>query len=428
MGSKNLKAIVARGSRRPPIHDRQRLLEAGERWRTTLLPMAQTTERKRGPGAIASSWGTITKHNWRSTILTDETRGFDKNRIVLRPCFACPRMCPWDVEIGEGAHQGKLLHRAPGTETLDAFYNLGIGGNDNLYLTERMDDLGIECGHFSNTAALAFEAWEKGLLGPDRTAGLELTWGNVEAADRLLDICARRDGWLGNLMADGPRELAEGLGGDALNWAVHVKGGTPGQHDWRPSLAFMIRELVASGGMKSQGGGSGVKDFGPSPDLQYREKWGPLDPTKPDGWAHNHLVSEQFKQFVGCMGACWFAMNNMAPDGLNSMVDSLAATTGWDLTMDEALQVGHRSLLLQGIFGSQRGWTAVDDWRDVGPRFLEPIPDGQYQGFTIATWLPGIIEEYHRLAGRHAVSGRPLKATLDELGMEEFAEWSEPWS
>jgi len=106
---------------------------------------------------------------------------------------------------------------------------------------------------------------------------LKLEWGNVEAVDKLLDMAARREGWLGNLLAEGPKQLAEAIGGDAPKWAVHTKGGTPAMHEWRPMLGQMLRELVASGGMKLQGGGSPK----PPPDLRYREDWGPLAADKP---------------------------------------------------------------------------------------------------------------------------------------------------
>ena len=96
------------------------------------------------------------------------------------------------------------------------------------------------------------------------------------------------------------------------------------------------------------------------------------------------------------MGGCWFALNDKPPDGVKSMLDALNATTGWDVSMDEALDAGHRAIILQSVFGTQRGWIAEHDWQDVGPRFLEPIPDGKYKGFTIAKWLPGLIHEYYR--------------------------------
>ena len=91
----------------------------------------------------------------------------------------------------------------------------------------------------------------------------------------------------------------------------------------------------------------------------------------------------------------------------------------------QALEAGHRSVILQSLFATQRGWVADFDWKDVGPRFLEPIPDGKYQGFTIAKWLPDLVYEYYRLSGRHERTGRPFKETLTKLGLEEFAEWSQ---
>lgn len=418
-GSKKLKGIVVTGTRRPSVCNKAALVDAGWRWRTTL--QQHDVKKKKTKYGHGESWGALNNFNWRSTDLSPaHIQGFDQNDVVLRPCFQCARMCPWDATIGEGAHKGTLLHFNAGGEWLDAFFNLGIKGNAALYLAERINDVGIECSHFSCGAGVAFEAWEKGLLGPDRTNGLRLEWGNVEATDKLLDMAARREGWLGNLLADGPKQLAEALGGDAPNWAVHTKGGTPAMHEWRPMLGQMLRELVASGGMKPQGGGLTK----PPPDLRYKETWGPLEADKPDGWAWSHVLSEQYRQFTGIFGGCWFAQMNQKPDGLNSIVDSFNAITGWKFTMDDALAAGHRSMILQSIFGSQRGWIADLDWKDVGPHFLEPIPDGKYKGFTIAKWLPDMIYEYYRLSGRHERTGRPFKETLDLLGIEEFTPWS----
>jgi aldehyde:ferredoxin oxidoreductase len=424
MGSKNLKAIVAWGTRRPQPYDRTALIAAGDRWRVALRPRVYSVRAKKtsvGHGEHLGKGG-LTKLNWRSTLIADEARGLDQNDVQLRPCFQCSRMCPWDVTIGEGRHLGKVGHFNAGSEWLDSFYNVGFKGNDVLYLSERINDLGIECSHFACAAGLAFEAWEKGVLGPERTDGLKLEWGNLEAAEALLERCARREGWLGNLLADGPKDLAEALGGDAPNWVVHTKGGTPAQHEWRPLLGQMLRELVASGGMKPQGAGGPT----PPPDLRYRETWGPLDPLRPEGWARSHFVTEQVRQACGMMGGCWFALNESAPDGVQSMVDSLCATTGWDVSLDETLDAGLRSILLQSLFGTQRGWKPEHDWTDVGARFLEPIPDGPHKGFTIARFLPDLINEYHELSGRDPVTGRPYRNVLQRLGLTEFLDWSEP--
>ena len=93
--------------------------------------------------------------------------------------------------------------------------------------------------------------------------------------------------------------------------------------------------------------------------------------------------------------------------------------------MVEPIKAGHRNMILQSFFGAQRHRIADLDWQDVGPRFLEPIPDGKYKGSTIAKWLPDLIYEYYRLSGRHERTGRPFKDTLQKLQLEEFMEWSQ---
>jgi aldehyde:ferredoxin oxidoreductase len=137
------------------------------------------------------------------------------------------------------------------------------------------------------------------------------------------------------------------------------------------------------------------------------------------------VLAEQYRQFCGLSGGCWFAQLPMKPDSLKSNLDALNATTGWNLSLDDALMAGHRSMVLQSLFATQRGWVADHDWQDVGRRFLEPMPDGKYKGFTIARWLPEILYEYYRLSGRHERTGRPFIDTLLHLDLEEFHEWAQ---
>ena len=211
------------------------MVDAGWRWRQTL--QQHDVKKKKTKYGHGEAWGALNNLNWRSTELSPaHIHGFSENDVVLRPCFQCARLCPWDAKLGEGEFKGTVVHFNAGGEWLDTFFNLGIKGNAVLYLAEKINNLGIECSHFSCGAGVAFEAWEKGLLGPEKTNGLKLEWGNVEAVDKLLDMAARREGWLGNLLAEGPKQLAEAIGGDAPKWAVHTKGGTPAMHEWRPLL------------------------------------------------------------------------------------------------------------------------------------------------------------------------------------------------
>lgn len=418
-GAKKLKGIVVQGTERPRLHDKLKLIAAGERWRNTL--QIRVPEQRKGVG-YSGFLEALPNNNMQSTLIAGHNRGFEKNQVRLKPCFQCASLCPWDIEIGEGPYAGERGYFNAGSEWMDTFFNLGIKGNAVFHLAEKINNLGIECSHFAFGASVAFEAWQRGALKEDRTDGLRFEWGNVEVVEKLLEMCARREGRWGQLLAEGPYEVAEFIGGDAMKWVVHTKKGTPALHDWRPHIGQMLKELVASGGMKPQGQGTPV----PPPDLKYREKWGPLDREKPDGWAWSQIVGEQIRQFCGLFGVCWFAQNFMKPDGLNCMVDALNATTGWELSMDQALLAGYRAMILQSVFASQRGWAPDLDWKDVGQRFLDPVPDGKYAGFTIAKWLPDLVYEYYRLSGRHETSGRPFKQTLSDLDLLELSDWAHP--
>ena len=135
MGSKKLKAIVAWGTERPQYYDKLALIDAGERWKVALTPRISTVAKRKKSVGHREDWETLTKYNWRSTLIADENKGFDQNRVTLRPCFQCPRLCPWDVEIGEESARGKVGHFNAGSEWMDTFYNLGFKGNDVLYLS-----------------------------------------------------------------------------------------------------------------------------------------------------------------------------------------------------------------------------------------------------------------------------------------------------
>ena len=413
MGSKKLKAFVTWGTKRPRVHDKHRLIDAGARWAKAISSRKTTVKKRLTSVGHGEDWGAITKLNWRSTIITDEAKGLDQNRVTLRPCFQCPRMCPWDVEIGEGRFKGKVGHFNAGSEWMDTFYNLGFKGNDVLYLSERINDLGIECSHFACGAGLAFEAWEKGVLGPDRTDGLKLEWGNLEAVEALLERCAPARNLARQYSRRRPQRVAEALGGEAKKWVVHTKGGTPAQHEWRPLLSHMLRELVASGGMKPQGAG-GTE---PPADLRYREKWGPLDPQSArrlDQSASNHRAGSPGLRHHGrlLVRAQRQTARRRAEHARRAQCDDGLGRHTRRIDVD----AGHRAIILQSVFGTQRGWIAEHDWQDVGPRFLEPIPDGKYQGFTIAKWLPELVYEYYKISGRHEHSGRPYHGHATKVG------------
>src|SRR5262249_60178761 len=95
----------------------------------------------------------------------------------------------------------------------------GIGDKDAvLQAAQICDGLGLDTISGGVTIAFAMECAEKGLLKEDG-----LRFGNPTKMLLLLEQIGRRDG-LGDLLAEGTRGAAAVIGGDAPDFAPHVKG------------------------------------------------------------------------------------------------------------------------------------------------------------------------------------------------------------
>jgi len=114
---------------------------------------------------------------------------------------------------------GKLRRLWPG--------NIGVSdGGTILYLTDLLDRLGIDA-RVGQAIALAYEAYNKGLLTKKETEGLDLKWGNAEAAIELLKKIINKEG-IGAILEKGPKEaariLSEMTGNDLKPFSTDMKG------------------------------------------------------------------------------------------------------------------------------------------------------------------------------------------------------------
>ena len=75
------------------------------------------------------------------------------------------------------------------------------------YLTDLYDKLGLEGSTVGCAIAMAFEAFEKGLITTEDTDGLELKWGDAEVVEKTVRKYANREGF-GDILAKGPKEAA----------------------------------------------------------------------------------------------------------------------------------------------------------------------------------------------------------------------------
>ncbi len=438
MGSKRLKAIAVRGTGSIAVSDADKLANISREWTKRsntlgargLLEVAAAElhpEFKWGGGVQKSDYvGVIelvglSAKNWSVNSLPGFGEGWSKQKLTPRHCYGCQIGCACDVEIIEGNYKGAKVTLSGGGENIEGAASIvGAGASGDpgeaLYLTDLYDRLGLETSTIGCSLAVAFEAYEKGILTKNDTDGLELKWGDAKTIETLLRRIAHREGRFANMLADGPKIAGQRVG--LPEASVHIKGSGMNLHDWRRAWGVLLGQIV---GGSCGWPGPGADCWAPDPDAGYKEK---TDPLSPNGKGEEVAKTTILKMWNDSNGTCWFATWGV-PNGLKDSVNAVAASVGWDdFSPEEALKVGHRVLTLERIFNVAHGLTAEDDI-NVSPRITDPAPAdaGPAAGKSIAPYIDGMVRDYYQNVGWDRKTGKPLRSTLKKLGLEEYADF-----
>jgi aldehyde:ferredoxin oxidoreductase len=100
------------------------------------------------------------------------------------------------------------------------------------------------------------------------------------------------------------------------------------------------------------------------------------------------------------------------------MAEILSAGTGWDVTVDEIMEVGERRLNMLRAFNAREGFTREDD--TLPKKFFKPL---QGKGPTAGVaWteedLEHVKDVYYQLAGWEVSTGNPTPEKLKELRLD----------
>jgi aldehyde:ferredoxin oxidoreductase len=166
-------------------------------------------------------------------------------------------MLVWLFDVLRGPYQGEAVRvDGPEYETLGA-----LGSNcdifdpqDVLELNFYADTYGIDTISLGNSIAFAMECYEYGILNKERTGGLDLTWGNADAALELVHQMARGEGF-GMVVGQGVRAMkqifADQFGADPKllqDMGMEVKGLEISEYMTKESLAQQAGYAMASKG------------------------------------------------------------------------------------------------------------------------------------------------------------------------------------
>jgi len=404
MGSKNLKAIVAKGRSKLPEVDAPEAVKL--LWKEVHRHLiAENGFRRMGTGYAGYSVGADTSsepiRNWQEE-WHDERRfggpSFETRYWVkkLWSDFNCTTSCMKLSCIKTGRWKGDITDM-PDYE-LQAYCgtNLGIfDAGDNIHISTVIDNLGHSGINGPNTMGFAAELYQRGIL-TKKDLGFELKWGDAAAFEKLAWLIAKREG-IGDILAEGTFRAATKIskmkGVDVAPYAVHVKGIEIGAHGTRSDADY-------------------------THDISYAANVQGGDHTSVAVDGYSELSSAVFTDSAVICNFCFF----WVPRAL--VFDFAKAVTGFPITMESwkkengprivALQ---RALLLLG--GPDITWTPIEDDENP-PRFYEPLPSGPHKGKTTSRdQVKQKRQVYFETLGWDE-RGVPKKETLEKLGLNDL--------
>lgn len=402
MGSKNLKAILAKGTGPlPPVarpEEVKQLIQEYER-----LALSRDRIRRWGTGYSGYEVGAKTSsepvRNWQEEWHDKKTIGgdrFDLRYWVKRYWgdYGCAITCMKLATVKAGPYKGAITDN-PDYE-LEAYLgpNLGIfDAGAIIYLSSLIEDLGFSGINGGNILAFTTELYQRGILTKDDLDGLELGWGNVDAIAELAKRIARRDGKYFDILAEGTYraalKISELKGVNVLPYAVHVKGVEVGAHGTRSDEDYTHDICYAC---SVQGG----------------------DHTSTVNDAYGDMLTVFQDSAVYCAVIAWGGT-----EGLDWKF--LRAVTGWDITEEEwKRELGHRIIHIQRaaelLGGPDVRWKPPKD-DDNPPRFYEPLPSGPFKGLTTdKEEVERRKREYYEAIGWDK-NGIPKSSVLRKLGL-----------
>jgi len=422
MGSKMLKAVAVRGTKLSKIPS------ANEDRLKRFLKMIYITIRSHPTVQIYASHGTdgimdmmheygdvpikyFTRGSWLEGI--EKITGETMSKTILlkqKACYRCPIVCRRHVKVDKGPYAG-IEGEGPEYETCASLGALCL--NDNLESIAKANELcnvyGIDTISTGNAIAFAMECYERGLITNRDTNGIELTWGNHHAIIQMIHKIGRREG-LGDLLAEGVKRAAEKIGGDAEEFAVHVKGLEVPMHDPRAFKGMGLQYATSHrGACHLRGLVYHIEQGERVPDLGIHERYERF-PT--EGKAKIVIVMQNWHDILDSLIMCKFTFLPPA-----SVAAILSMVTGWTVKLPELLEVGDRTYNLKRTFNIRCGITNKDDM--LPKRFLEePLPDGGCKGEVVN--IGEMLSEYYKLRGWNE-KGIPTREKLETLGLHDVA-------
>ena len=405
MGSKNVKAIVVRGTGKVDNANPDHMKEVVANVLKKIRENGVTGQGLPTYGSavlvnIINENGIYPVNNFQGSydLEADQISGetmTEKYLIKKHPCYRCPIGCgrynKWNGKEGAG----------PEYETAWVFgSDCGIHDYDAIHeANDLCNKLGLDTISVGATIAAGMELVQRGYIKPEELNGTPLEFGNAQGMVEWVRKIAYGEG-LGAKMALGSYRFADSYGAPELSMSVKKQElpaydprGVQGQ-----ALSFAT----------SNRGGCHVRGYMISPEiLGLPEK---LDRNSIEGKATWTKIFQDLTAVIDSVGLCLFSSFAL---GLTDYTALVNAVTGFNYTDEELLACGERIWNLERLHNFRVGYTAADD--TLPKRLLnDPISDGPSKGQMHN--LPELLTQYYAERGWDE-AGVPTPERLNILGM-----------
>jgi aldehyde:ferredoxin oxidoreductase len=440
MASKNLKAVVVRGSKKPVLAD-SKTLTALNKTGPKILP-----DNPDMPGLAEE--GTASVVLFQNTIGSLPTRNYTEGQFescedisgarmvetVLKgrdTCYACVVRCKRVVEITEGAHKVDPKYGGAEYETLGTFGSY-CGVNDLAAINlanQKCNEYGVDTIAAGATIAFAMECFESGIITREQTGGLELKFGSADAMLKALDMMLNAEGEFGKTLGMGSERAAKVWGKGADEFLITVKGAEAPAHmpQAKRSLGLIYAVNPFGADHQSSEHDPYYEEGVAALNLDRLKMLGLGDPQPGLSLTAEKVrfayLTELFFSMLDSVELCQFvygpAWTLYGPAETVEMINSI---TGWNVTVDELQKVGARRLNLFRTFNAREG---IDRKADKLPKkFFKTLKgEGPTAGIALThEEIDSAIDEYYRLAG-WTNDGIPTAETLKKHDIEWAAEY-----
>ncbi len=414
MGSKNLKAVIVKGTEELPIADKDLLMEKKKEFFDQLQESGTVEWGKYGTsGGVKplDELGILPTKNFQEGVFDeaekiDGTTFYEKILEERDNCTACPVKCKRVVKTEFLGEEVEERYGGPEYETIAAFGSLCMNSNISsiALANQKCNEYSLDTISTGDTIAFLMEASEKGMIEQD------VKWGDPEVIIDLIDKIANREG-IGESVAEGMDKFADDIGAD---FAVTSKGQEIPMHEPRGKKGLGLSYATSPrGGTHNEGFHDTAAEEIPELGLEYIDGRFTLK-----GKAKAVKVFEDLRSFVNSSVLCIFVVSQSGDDyNLPLIREIIEAVTGLGLDAKEMQKIGERNYNLLKIHSAREGFTREDD--GLPNRLKKALPRGESADDPILEEeLQETIDEYYRERGWE--NEGPSSEKLKSLGMDEL--------